>query len=146
MTEKHIHKDIANVSENARFEAHAPIENRIAALQADFANLQLEKKQLETELSRYSSYAMVSEQKSIRLKYRKNQNKSYSEWQKRKAIMEKERLDLIQRKSIVEQRMMLLKPELKQLIETQNKDRSDVMFRILDVLIQIKDLLNNIRK
>ncbi len=136
-------KDVVQVSEHSRFEAHGSLESRLTAANNLFARLVGELKETETELAKYNSVARVSAQVSIRQKYSKNQKKSFEKWQKKKAEMSKERIAILVQKSVIETQMRELKPELNRLRREDNEQHQSKMVEILDILVEIRDLLKN---
>ena len=136
-------KDVVQVSEHSRFEAHGSLESRFTAANNLFARLVGELKETETELAKYNSVARVSAQVSIRQKYSKNQKKSFEKWQKKKAEMSKERIAILVQKSVIETQMRELKPELNRLRREDNEQHQSKMVEILDILVEIRDLLKN---
>ena len=138
MTGHQIHKDVVQTSEDMRRLGRMPI---VDQLELEWNNSKQDLKEIEHRLTRYTPTAFVSEQKSIRIKYRRNTKKSYDKWQSRKASMGVERQELLDQKIIIETRMSEIKPKLRKLQSEERSDADKTWPLILDELRQIKAIL-----
>ena len=105
--------DYVLVSQATRRDAQPANQVRFESYREEYDHWVSAKKRLEGQLAGYSKASFSSEQARIRRENKGNQTRSINAWFSRKAQMEKERKDLIEKKIAAEDEMMRLRPLLK---------------------------------
>lgn len=109
-------KVVAQVSQASRQMSRAAT-GEVATFLEEYNQLVQEKRQIESQLGRYSKASMLKEQQRVRRETRNNINA----WINRKAALESERKDLVDQKMDIEQRISLIKERAMQ----EKRERSD---------------------
>ena len=101
------------VSQATRQDARGPKSPKFESYEEERDYYINQKKQLESELVGYSKASFSAEQAKIRRKYVDNKDASFRAWMSCRESMESRRIDLVQRQSKVDQRLVELKSLVK---------------------------------